>query len=250
MFKLWTKKDYQISPPFIVSRLHLKKVMVDPERSVPYWINDWSARSSAFSTRDSTSSRFNTRSQLSNMIMMPCLLMIMMIMKNLLELPFSQRWEKQQGWPCKKRWWSTWRTTRSLQQFALRRPEQPRKWIVYNFTSQLRLFEGYLIKMNEDDMTSGSLSDETRNFIRDGYRELFRPNFSKSRLRLFLDTKFFETETDTFFKTRFFETDTETFLDMTSDSGFGWEFSPIWISLSCKMDFLKFYELFALCQKK
>ena len=76
----------------------------------------------------------------SYMIMMPCLLMIMMIMKNLSELPFSQRWEKQQGWPCKKRWWSTWRTTRSLPQFALRRPEQPKKWIIYNFTSQLRSF--------------------------------------------------------------------------------------------------------------
>ena len=62
--------------------------------------------------------------------------------------------------------------------------------------------------MNEDDMTSGSLSDESRNLIRD-----------------------------------------RSFLNMTSDSGFGWEFSPIWISLSCKMDLSKFYVLFALCQK-
>ena len=37
---------------------------------------------------------------------------------------------------------------------------------------------------------------------------------------------------------------------MTSNSGFGWEFSPIWTSLNCKMDLSKFYVLFALCQKK
>ena len=36
---------------------------------------------------------------------------------------------------------------------------------------------------------------------------------------------------------------------MTSDSGFGWESSPICISLSCIMDLSKFYILFALCQK-
>ena len=75
-------------------------------------------------------------------------------------------------------------------------------------------------------------------FSRPILRLFLRPYYLRPRLRLFFETKFFETETETFFKTRFFETDTETFLDMTSDSGFGWEFSPTWISLSWKMEVL------------
>ena len=36
---------------------HLKKVIVDPERRVPYWIRDWSARSSAFSIKNNNHDR-------------------------------------------------------------------------------------------------------------------------------------------------------------------------------------------------
>ena len=48
---------------------NLKKVMVDPERSVPYWIKDWSARSSAFSIKK---------------IRMTIVLMVMLLMMSLM----------------------------------------------------------------------------------------------------------------------------------------------------------------------
>ena len=89
----------------------------------------------------------------------------------------------------------------------------------------------------------------------------FRPNVFKTDTETFFETKYFrdtffmtnlfKTETETFFMTNLFETETETFFqnqifwdrywDLTSDSGFGWEFPPIWISLSCIMVFSKFY---------
>ena len=70
-----------------------------------------------------------------------------------------------------------------------------------------------------------SLSDETRNFIWDRYRDFFWDQiFWRPIPRLFLRPNVFETDTETFFetkcfwdrdwnffKTRFFETDTETF---------------------------------------
>ena len=141
LFKLWTKMNCQMSPPCIDSLTTSPKESHGGPRTKRPVLNQRLIRE----VIRILYKRFNfvkiqyQISASSNMIMMSCLLMMMM-MKNLLELPFSQRWEKQQGWPCKKRWWSTWRTTRSLQQFALRRPEQPRKWIIYNFTSQLRSF--------------------------------------------------------------------------------------------------------------
>ena len=71
-----------------------------------------------------------------------------------------------------------------------------------------------------------SLSDETKKFHRDRYRDFFsRPKFSRQRPRLFFETKYFrdryrdffsrpnvfETDTETFLRPNFFETDTETF---------------------------------------
>ena len=136
MLELWTKIDYQMSPPCIDSLTTSPKESHGGTRTKCSVLDQrlvCEVIRILYKRFNFVKIQYNSSAS-SYMIMMPCLLMIMMIMKNLSELPFSQRWEKQQGWPCKKRWWSTWRTTRSLQQFALRRPEQPRKWIIYNFT--------------------------------------------------------------------------------------------------------------------
>ena len=72
-------------------------------------------------------------------------------------------------------------------------------------------------------------------FLRPILRLFLRPNFLRPRLRFFRDLNLWDQYRD-FFR-----------YDM--DSGFGWEFSQIWIPLSCKMDLSKFYVLSAHCQK-
>ena len=42
---------------------------------------------------------------------------------HLLALPSSPPWGRPRGWPCRRRWWSGWRTTRFPQLFLWRRPE-------------------------------------------------------------------------------------------------------------------------------
>ena len=55
---------------------------------------------------------------------------------------------------------------------------------------------------------SPSLSDETKKFHRDRYRDQI---FLRLIPRLFFETKIFETDTETFFVQNIFETDTVTF---------------------------------------
>ena len=57
------------------------------------------------------------------------------------------------------------------------------------------------------------LSDETKKFHRDWYQDFFsRPKFSRLRLRLFFETKYFwDRYRDFFSRPNVFETDTETF---------------------------------------
>ena len=58
-----------------------------------------------------------------------------------------------------------------------------------------------------------ALSDETKKFHRDRYRDFFsRPKFSRPRPRLFFETKYFRDRyRDFFLRPNVFETDTETF---------------------------------------
>ena len=60
---------------------------------------------------------------------------------------------------------------------------------------------------------SQSLSDETRNFIRDWYRDIFlRPNVFETDTKTFFETKYFRDRYwDFFSRLNIFETDTETF---------------------------------------
>ena len=62
---------------------------------------------------------------------------------------------------------------------------------------------------------STTLSDETKNFHRDRYRDFFpRPKFSRPRPRLFFETKYFRDRYRDFFsRPNVFETDTETFFE-------------------------------------
>ena len=55
--------------------------MVDPERSVPYWIKDWSARSSAFSIK-----KIRMTIVLMVMLLMMSLMILMMLMLMLMLL--------------------------------------------------------------------------------------------------------------------------------------------------------------------
>ena len=53
--------------------------------------------------------------------------------------------------------------------------------------------------------SSKALSDETKKFHRDRYRDFFsRPKFSRPRPRLFSRPNIFETDTETFFETKCF----------------------------------------------
>ena len=63
---------------------NLKKVMVDPERSVPYWIKDWSARSSAFSIKKTI--------VLMILMLMMSLMILMMLMVMLLMMLMITYW--------------------------------------------------------------------------------------------------------------------------------------------------------------
>ena len=62
---------------------------------------------------------------------------------------------------------------------------------------------------------SGPLSDETKQFHRDRYRDFFsRPKLSRPRPRLFFETKYFRDRYRDFFsRPNVFETDTETFFE-------------------------------------
>ena len=75
-----------------------------------------------------------------------------------------------------------------------------------------------------------------------------RPNFWRPRLRLFPILNFLRPRLRLKKKHRYFETNNETFLNITSDSGCCWEFSPK--SPSCKMDLSKFYVLSPFAKKK
>ena len=59
---------------------NLKKVMVDPERSVPYWIKDWSARSSAFSVKNMRMTMVLMILMLRMSLMILMILMLMLLM--------------------------------------------------------------------------------------------------------------------------------------------------------------------------
>ena len=79
----------------------------------------------------------------------------------------------------------------------------------------LKIWRGGRKRSLVQALSISTLSDETKKFHRDRYRDFFsRPKFLRPRPRLFFETKYFRDRyRDFFLRPNVFETDTETFFE-------------------------------------